>query len=188
MCCRRLALLLAAAALGACRQEMADQPRVDPLEASAFFRDGRAARPLVPGTVARGSWPEDEQLRTGKVGGVLAANFPFPVTGEVLARGRDRFDVFCSPCHDHTGSGQGMIVRRGFRRPESFHAERLRQAPPGHFVDVMTNGFGAMKDYAAQLPPRDRWSVAAYIRALQLSQNARLADVPEPERARLEGR
>ena len=187
MSCRSRVVLVALV-LVACRQEMADQPRIDPLEASTFFRDARSARPLVPGTVARGSWPEDEQLRTGKVGGVLAVNFPFPVTRDVLTRGRERFEIFCTPCHDHTGSGQGMIVRRGFRRPESFHAERLRQAPPGHFVDVMTNGFGAMKDYAAQVSPRDRWSIAAYIRALQLSQDARLGDVPEAERKQLEAR
>jgi hypothetical protein len=186
MSCRRLLLLAVLAS--ACQQEMADQPRLDPLEASSFFRDGRAARPLVPGTVARGTLPEDEELRTGKVGGVLALNFAFPVTKEVLHRGRERYEIFCTPCHDHTGSGQGMIVRRGFRRPESFHAERLRQAPPGHFVDVITNGFGAMKDYSAQVAPRDRWAIAAYIRALQLSQDARIGDVPPVERSKLEAR
>lgn len=175
------ALLLA----GGCRLDMHDQPKYTPLRQSDFFADGRAARPLVEGTVARGLLNEDEQLNTGKVNGQLAADFPFPVTAEVLARGRERFDIFCSPCHDRTGGGNGMVVRRGYRQPPTFHQDRLRQAPPGHFVDVMTNGFGAMPDYRSQVPPRDRWAIAAYIRALQLSANATLSEVPPAEREKL---
>ena len=175
------ALLLA----GGCRLDMHDQPKYTPLRQSDFFPDGRAARPLVEGTVARGLLNEDEQLNTGKVNGQLAADFPFPVTAEVVARGRERYDIFCSPCHDRTGGGNGMIVRRGYRQPPTFHQDRLRQALPGHFVDVMTNGFGAMPDYRSQVPPRDRWAIAAYVRALQLSANATLSEVPPAEREKL---
>ncbi|MBP7571162.1 MAG: cytochrome c [Acidobacteria bacterium] len=164
---------------------MHDQPKYTPLRQSDFFADGRAARPLVEGTVARGLLNEDELLISGKTDGKLATEFPFPVTAEVVARGRERYDVFCSPCHDRTGAGNGMIVRRGYRAPPSFHQDRLRQAPPGHFVDVMTNGFGAMPDYRSQVPPRDRWAITAYIRALQLSANATLSEVPPAEREKL---
>ncbi len=182
-----LGALVVACALAAagCRLDMHDQPKYTPLRQSDFFADGRAARPLVEGTVARGMLGEDELLVSGKTNGQLATEFPFPVTAEVVARGRERYDVFCSPCHDRTGAGNGMIVRRGYRRPPSFHQDRLRQAPPGHFVDVMTNGFGAMPDYRVQVPPRDRWAITAYIRALQLSANATLSEVPPEERESL---
>ncbi|HSB78094.1 MAG TPA: cytochrome c [Candidatus Methylomirabilis sp.] len=183
-------LLLAACCLlfaAACQQQMADQPRYKPLAQSAFFGDDRSARPPVEGTVARGHLNADERFYTGKSGGALVDRLPIPVTLELLERGQDRFNIFCAPCHDRTGSGQGMIVRRGYRQPASYHIDRLRQAPVGHFFDVMTNGFGAMPDYAAQIPPGDRWAIAAYIRALQLSQNASLADVPPAERQKLEG-
>jgi len=176
------AALAATLLAGGCRQDMHDQPKYRALRQSDFFPDQRAARPLVEGTVARGLLNDDDLLNTGKVNGQLAAEFPFPVTAEVVARGRERFDIFCSPCHDRTGSGNGMIVRRGYRRPPTFHQDRLRQVPPGHFVDVMTNGFGAMPDYRAQVPARDRWAIAAYIRALQLSENATLSEVPPGER------
>jgi hypothetical protein len=182
---RRGCLLLCAVAAAACQQQMADQPRYKPLARTGFFGDERSARPLVPGTVARGRLDADEQLYTGEVGGKLAETFPYPVTREVLERGRGRYDIFCAPCHDRVGNGQGMVVRRGFRFPPSYHTDRLRKAPVGHFFDVITNGFGAMPDYAAQVPPRDRWAIIAYIRALQLSQNATLADVPPAERQRL---
>jgi mono/diheme cytochrome c family protein len=168
-------------ALG-CQQQMANQPRYDPLEASDFFDDGRSARPLVEGTVARGQLRLDEQFYTGKINGQLATTFPFPVTAAVLDRGQERFNIYCTPCHDRLGTGLGMVVRRGYRQPPSYHTERLRQAPVGHFFDVITRGLGAMPDYAAQIPPRDRWAIVAYIRALQLSQNATLADVPPPQR------
>jgi len=165
---------------------MADQPRYQPLQRSTFFSDERSERPLVPDTVARGHLDADAAFYTGKVGGNLVDTLPLPLTEELLARGEERFNIFCSPCHDRTGNGNGMVVQRGFRAPPSYHIGRLRQAPIGHFFDVMTHGFGAMPDYAAQVPPRDRWAIAAYIRALQLSQNATLADVPLQERQQLE--
>ena len=151
---------------------MHDAPRYEPLEASTFFADGRASRTLVANTVARGQLREDTHLNEGRVDGQLATTFPMPVTPAVMARGQERFNVFCAPCHGQTGSGNGMVVQRGFRAPPSYHEERLRNAPVGYFFDVMTNGFGAMQDYAAQVPVADRWAIAAYIRALQLSQRA----------------
>jgi cbb3-type cytochrome c oxidase subunit III len=166
---------------------MHDQPKYESLEASTFFPDGRSSRPLVPGTVARGQLREDTHLYEGKVAGKPAETFPFPIDLKILERGRQRYNIYCSPCHDRLGNGDGMVVRRGFRRPPSYHIERLRQAPPGYLYDVITNGFGAMQDYAAQVPVRDRWAIVAYIRALQLSQNAHLNDVPEAERQNLRG-
>jgi len=173
-------------ALAACRLDMHDAPRYEPLEASAFFTDGGSARTPVANTVPRGFLREDELLHTGKVGGQLANVFPMPVTAEVMARGRERFDVFCSPCHGRTGAGNGMIVQRGFRQPPSYTEQRLRDAPAGYFFDVMTNGFGAMQDYAAQVPVADRWAIVAYIRALQLSQAAAVGDVPADRRSDLD--
>jgi mono/diheme cytochrome c family protein len=164
---------------------MQDQPKYIPLRQSGFFGDDRSARPFVAGTVARGQLHEDALLYTGKVNGADATVFPFAVDDKVMARGRDRFDVYCSPCHGRTGLGDGMVVRRGYRRPPSYLDERLRNAPVGHFFDVMTNGFGAMPDYAAQIRVEDRWAIAAYIRALQLSGHATLADVPPAEREKL---
>jgi cytochrome c553 len=164
---------------------MQDQPKYPPLRASTFFDDGRSARPLVAGTVARGHLHEDVLLETGRSGTTEADVFPIAVDPPLLARGRERFDIYCSPCHGRTGSGDGMVVRRGFRRPESYHTDRLRGAPAGHFVDVMLNGFGAMPDFADRVDARDRWAIAAYIRALQLSEHAALADVPVSERGAL---
>jgi mono/diheme cytochrome c family protein len=174
-------LLLAAG----CRQDMHDQPKYKPLKSSAFFEDGRDSRPLVADTVARGHLDADALLYTGKVGTAFADDFPFPVTRDVLARGQERFNIYCSPCHDRTGSGTGMIVRRGYRRPPSFHIDRLRAAPAGYFFDVVTHGFGAMPDYASQVPVADRWAIVSYIRVLQLSQHATLADVPDAQRSKL---
>jgi mono/diheme cytochrome c family protein len=168
-----------------CQQKMADQPRYEPLQKSDLFDDQRASRPLVEGTVPRGQLNADEEFYTGRVNNEPVKVFPLPVDRELLLRGQERFTIFCSPCHSRLGDGQGMIVRRGYRPPPSFHLERLREAPPGHFFDVITHGFGAMPDYAEQIPPRDRWAIVAYIRALQLSQNAALADVPETERRAL---
>lgn len=183
----RLGLILAALAFCAgCRQDMHDQPKYEALEASAFFPDERASRQLVPGTVARGQLRDDPHLYEGKIAGKPAEMFPFPVTLQVLQRGQERYNIYCTPCHDRLGNGEGMVVRRGFRRPPSYHIDRLRQAPPGYFYDVITNGFGAMQDYAAQIPVADRWAIVAYVRALQLSQNAVLADVPEAERQSLQ--
>jgi mono/diheme cytochrome c family protein len=165
---------------------MHDAPSYDPLQESTFFNNGAASRTLVANTVARGQLREDEHFYTGKVNGEPAAEFPMPITPEIMARGQERFNVFCSPCHGRTGAGNGMIVQRGFRQPPSYHEERLRNAPPGYFFDVMTNGFGAMQDYSAQVPPADRWAIAAYIRALQLSQHATVADVPADRRGDLD--
>jgi hypothetical protein len=165
---------------------MHDQPRFEPLEPSDFFEDNRSARPYVRGTVARGGLRQDEHLYRGRVGGELADTIPFSVTRQTLERGRERFDIFCAPCHGRLGTGQGVIVQRGFRPPPSFHEDRLREMPVGHFFDVITNGFGTMKDYASRVPVEDRWAISAYIRALQFSQNANLDDVPSAERQRLE--
>jgi mono/diheme cytochrome c family protein len=181
------ATLVAALAGAGCRQDMHDQPKFIPLKASDFFADHRSGRPLVEGTVARGKLGEDELLNTGKVNGQPADTFPFPVSTGVLARGRERFDIYCSPCHDRTGGGEGMIVRRGYKRPPSLHIDRLRDMPAGYFFDVIANGFGAMPDYRAQIPVRDRWAIVAYVRALQLSEHATIDDVPPSERPKLEG-
>ena len=167
---------------------MHDQPKYIPLRQSSFFGDERSARPLVAGTVARGELRDDTLLYTGKEDGQDATEFPFTIDQAVMARGRERFDIYCSPCHGRTGQGDGMVVRRGYRRPPSYFDERLRDAPIGHFFDVITNGFGAMPDYAAQIKVEDRWAIVAYIRALQLSEHATLADVPPADRARLQGR
>jgi len=182
------AVVLMLAAATACRQDMHDQPKYIPLRPSDFFGDGRSERPLIEGTVARGHLNDDAALYAGKgADGRPAATFPFPVTKEVIERGQSRFNVYCTPCHDRLGDGGGMIVRRGYRRPPSYHIERLRQAPDGYIYDVITNGFGAMPDYSAQLSPNDRWAVVAYVRALQLSQNAKLEDVPADARGQLNG-
>ena len=219
----------------ACRQQMSNQPKYEPLEPSSFFDNATSARPLVEGTVPRGSLREDTLLYTGRsgtessaspgatsgqvrpgpaYGGIVsgqgatlpprlnppmpaaplpggkirpgyANTFPFLITREVLDRGEERFNIYCSPCHDRLGTGNGMVVQRGYRHPPSFHTERLRQAPVGYFFDVITNGFGAMPDYSAQVVPSDRWAVIAHIRVLQLSQNATLGDVPPGERSKL---
>jgi len=169
--------LLGILALAGCRQDMHDQPRFKPLAKSDFYADLRSARPPVEGTVARGQLHEDSYFYTGKMGDNPGDYMPFPVTHEVLQRGRERFDIYCTPCHSRLGDGNGMIVQRGFQHPPSYHTERLRKPPLGYFFMVMTEGFGAMPDYAEQIPPRDRWCIVAYIRALQLSQNATQADV-----------
>jgi mono/diheme cytochrome c family protein len=179
------AFCLVAAAASGCRQDMHNQPKAIPLRASMFFKDGSSARPLVDGTVARGTLRDDAAFFTGKNGTADLDALPFPLTAEILDRGEQRYDIYCSPCHDTAGTGQGMIVRRGYRQPPSYHIDRLRAIPIGHFYDVMTNGFGAMPDYRAQIAPRDRWAIAAYIRALQLSQHASAADIPEEERQKL---
>lgn len=157
---------------------MQNQPYYRPLRESNFFADKRSARPLIEGTVARGELRADTYFYTGKVGSNDGDFMPFPVTADVLARGQQRYNIYCSPCHSELGDGNGMIVQRGYKRPPSYHSDRLRKAPIGYFFDVMTNGFGAMPDYAEQVPPKDRWAIAAYIRALQLSQGASRADLP----------
>ena len=232
-----LVCLLALA--GACRQDMHDQPKYEPLEPSTFFEDGRGSRPPVEGTVARGYLQEDVQFFTGKTGdgqtaggaqgagsqgqagstavqtqqaantaatgaGAVTPNagstsaggfqaeyrgfvtdFPVPITEQMMDRGEERYNIFCSVCHSRTGDGNGMVVKRGYRKPTSFHEDRLRQAPVGYYFDVITNGFGAMPDYSAQITPRDRWAIIAYLRALQRSQQGTLSDVPEDQRGKL---
>jgi mono/diheme cytochrome c family protein len=162
---------------------MHDQPRYKPLAKSEFFDDKRASRAQVEGTVARGQLRDDEHFYTGKAGKELATTYPFPVTAEVLDRGRDRYTIYCTPCHGQLGRGEGIVVQRGFKRPSSFHVDRLREAPPGYYFDVMTNGFGAMSDYSAQVATNDRWAIAAYIRALQISQHVPVSELSEKARA-----
>jgi mono/diheme cytochrome c family protein len=178
------ALCLLAAAAG-CRQDMHNQPKAIPLRQSMFFKNASSARPLVEGTIARGTLQDDAAFFTGKNGAADADALPFPLTAQVLDRGEQRYGIYCTPCHGPTGKGDGMIVRRGYRQPPSYHIDRLQRAPIGHFYDVMTNGFGAMPDYRAQVSPRDRWAIAAYVRALQLSQHVSAADLPAEERQKL---
>lgn len=186
---RVLAILVGIAGLLAagCRQNMHNQPKTEPYEESDFFPDGMGSRPLPAGTVARGLLRQDAALYTGlDAQGRAVASFPLPVTRQLLLRGQERFNIYCSPCHDRAGTGRGMIVQRGYKQPSSYHIDRLRQAPPGYFYDVMTRGFGVMPSYAAQVAPEDRWAIVAYIRALQLSQDAGLAALTPQERARLQ--
>ena len=173
-------LLLASVTLfSACRLDMHVQPKQNPLSRSDFFTDQRSERPPVEGTVARGQLHEDTYFYTGKLGNTPGDYSPFPVTKEVLERGRERYNIYCSPCHSLLGDGNGFVPSRGFaHKPPSYHIPRLQKAPLGYFYDVITNGFGIMPDYASQIPPEDRWKIVAYIRALQLSQNATRADVP----------
>lgn len=173
-------------AVAGCDQRMRYQPKYKPLQESDFFADGRSARPLVAGTVARGDLRDDRMLFTGMDGTTVTQVLPVSLTRELLERGQERFNIYCAPCHGRLGNGDGMIVRRGMVKPPSYHEDRLLSAPIGHFYDVMTNGFGRMYPHN-HIPVRDRWAIAAYIRALQLSQNATLADVPPEERAALNG-
>jgi Cytochrome C oxidase, cbb3-type, subunit III len=168
--------IVAASLLAGCRQDMHDQPKFIPQRGTDFYADGRSVRPQVENTVARGQLHEDTYFYTGLQGGKEGNGMPFPVTMDVLERGQERFNVYCTPCHSRVGNGAGMIVQRGYRPAGNFHTARLIAAPLGHFFNVMTNGYGAMPDYAAQLTPQDRWAVVAYIRALQLSQAAKPGD------------
>ena len=181
----------------ACRRDMQDQPKMKPYRGSSFFGDGLSSRPPVEGTIPRGHLRSDKELYTGKKSqssvptAAASTNaypddtdtFPFPINAETVNRGRERYQIFCSACHGMTGHGDGMIVRRGFRQAASFHEDRLRQAPVGHFFDAITNGWGAMPPYAAQIPVQDRWAIIAYVRALQLSQQ----NVPKPGVAPMPG-
>lgn len=157
---------------------MHNQPKFKPLAASTLFGDGRSARPVIEDTVARGQLRLDSARFTGMVNNAPVAEFPFKITRADVRRGQERFNVYCSPCHSRLGDGQGMIVKRGFRQPPSYHTDKLRTAPVGHFFDVITNGFGAMPSYAARVPVDDRWRIISYVRALQYSQMATVADVP----------
>jgi len=180
ICLSALALLFAG-----CRMDMHEQPKYLPYQPTTFFDDGRSERPVVPGTVARGQLRLDELLYTGKENGVVSNKFPFPITRADLERGRQRYNIYCTPCHDYTGSGRGIVVQRGFPSPTSFHIDRMRGEPVGHFFDVMTNGDGSMYSYASRIEPDDRWRIAAYIRVLQLSEHSTVQDVPESERQKL---
>jgi len=181
-----LALLAASLSALACRQDMHDQPKYRPYRESELFADHRSARPLVQGTIARGMLREDEAFFTGRSGREFVAELPVKVTPQLLTRGQERYVIFCSPCHGRTGRGDGMVVRRGFKAPPSYHIDRLRAAPVGYLYDVISNGFGAMPDYATQVPPEDRWAIAAYVRTLQYSQYAPVADVPADRRGELD--
>ena len=165
-------------ALAGCRQDMHDQPKFYPQRGTTFFADGRSARPQVENTVARGQLHEDSYFYTGMKDGAEGTTMPFPVTMDVLERGQERYNIYCAPCHSRVGNGVGMIVQRGYAKAGNIHNLRLQASPLGHFFSVISNGYGAMPDYAAQLTPADRWAVVAYIKALQLSQNAQQADVP----------
>jgi hypothetical protein len=170
-------VLLAAVGIAGCdntlRQDMANQPRVNPLAPSNFFTDGRSERPAIENTVARGS-VENDALFVPKD----SNTFPLPLTKELLQRGQERYNIFCTPCHGIQGDGQGMVAMRGMKHPPSYHQERLRAEPNGYIYDVVTNGFGAMYGYSSQIPPRDRWAIVAYVRALQLSRNAPVGELP----------
>ncbi len=179
-----LTLVLLAAA--GCRNDMHQAPRYDPLGPSTFFSDGRSERPMIAGTVPHGELRTDELRYTGKINGVTADEFPFPITRQDLERGRQRFNIYCSPCHDYTGSGHGVVVQRGLLQPPSYHSEKLMKMPVGNFFEVITNGYGQMYSYASRVAPDDRWRIAAYIRALQLSENATLNDVPPDQRQELQ--
>ena len=184
----RWALAIAVVLLAAgCRQDMHDQPRDKPLARSDFFANGSSARMLPAHTVARGDLHADKLFYTGFTPeGDPTPTLPVPVTRELLLRGQERFNIFCSPCHGRTGEGRGMVVRRGYKQPPSYHIDRLRQAPAGYFFDIITNGFGVMPSYAAQIPAEDRWAIVAYVRTLQLSRDFDASKLTSEQRARLD--
>ncbi|HEX5431308.1 MAG TPA: cytochrome c [Bryobacteraceae bacterium] len=183
----RLLPILAALCCAGCRQDMQIQPKYIPLKRSAFFPDGRASRPIPPGTIATDEIDYDPALDNGMVNGAFATTIPLPVTVELLERGHDRFDIYCSPCHGRTGDGYGMIAHRGFQIPADLNGERVRNAPPGYLYAVIANGYGAMAPYSYEIKSaRDRWAVVAYIRALELSRRAPLSDVPPAQQSALE--
>ncbi len=164
------------------RQDMANQPRMNPLEPDSFFDDGRSERPVVENTVARGSIDEDKLFEPKD-----SNAFPLPITKELLERGQERYGIYCTPCHGIQGDGQGMVAMRGMKHPPSYHIDRLRAEPNGYIYDVISNGFGAMYGYSSQIPPADRWAIVAYVRALQLSRNAHANELPAELREKLAG-
>ena len=180
------AILLAVLILSGCTMTMKVQPRVDPYEPAAFFPDGQSARLPVEDTVPYGAAHTDDALYTGQVDGQYVEEFPFMITKEDLEYGRQRYDIYCAPCHGFTGDGDGMVVQRGFRQPPSFNQDRLREAAPGYFFYAITNGFGTMPSYANRIPVHDRWLIVAYIKALQLSQHAPVTGLPAEDVAKLE--
>jgi cytochrome c553 len=181
-------MLLLAVLIGCgCREEMRNDSRLKPLQEDPFFADRDSSRPLVPNTVPRGEADTDDFFYQGEISGKLVRGFPSRITKQELERGRDRFNIYCSVCHGPTGEADGMIVQRGFPQPPSFHEQRLRDAPEGHFFHVITQGYGVMYPYADRITPEDRWAIIAYIRALQLSRNSTINDVPPDQKARLNG-
>ncbi len=182
-----LAALAALAVLSTgCRQDMFEQPKFKPLDEDRFFTDGRSARPIPAGTLRYGETDQSEAMAQGTQNGVFVATIPVPVNETLLKRGQERFDIYCSPCHGRTGDGHGMINKRGFLQPADLNSERVRNAPPGYIYAVIAHGYGSMPDYAYQVALRDRWAIVAYIRALEASRGATLADVPPERRAELE--
>lgn len=174
-----MGMLLLILLLSACENNMRNQPRYKPLARSEFFTDGMASRPIPPNTIPQSLEIQEGPFYTGRSeDGQLLTQIPISITMQVLERGQERYNIFCSPCHGFVGDGQGMIVQRGFAAPPSFNTDRLRQTPAGHYFDVITNGFGQMYAYAYRIEPADRWAIVAYIRALQLSQNAQQQDLP----------
>ena len=180
------AVLAATVLVAGCRQDMHDAPRYEAFESNSTFADNRASRTAPAGTVARGWLRQDEALNTGKLAGQVVDEFPFPIARAELQRGQERFNIYCTPCHGRLGDGNGMVVQRGLRQAASFHQDRLRQEKLGYYYDVITNGFGAMPDYATQIPVRDRWLIVAYVRTLQMSQHASVNDVPADQRGTLD--
>lgn len=171
----------------ACRQDMQNQPKYKPLAVSTFFTDGRSARPIPEGTVARDELDDTDSVHTGNAAnGDFLDAIPMPVTETLLRRGQERFDIYCSPCHDRMGTGRGMVEQRGFKIPSDLNSDRVRELPPGYIYQVISNGYQAMPDYKDQIPVDDRWAIVAYLRALQLSRHATMADVPPNEISQLE--
>lgn len=172
---------------GGCRRDMQDQPRYKPLAKSGFFADERSARPIPRGVIARDQLNDTDLVHTGLVNGQFTTQFPMSITKPILLRGQERYNIFCTPCHGFLGDGNGMVARRGFMQPSNLHSDRLRKAPPGYLFQVVSNGYGAMPAYRDQISPQDRWNILAYLRALELSRNATLADVPPEARPALGG-
>jgi len=184
-----LTLICIALTTGGCRQDMHDQPKFEPLEATTVFANGAASRPMIEGTVARGMLRDDKVFYTGRTPeDQFVTELPVPLTRELLTRGQTRFNAFCSPCHGRVGEGDGMVVQRGFKYPTSFHETRLRESPVGYYFHIMTNGFGEMSSYAAQIPPADRWAIVAYVRALQASQHTPVDDLSAEDLERIESK
>jgi mono/diheme cytochrome c family protein len=184
---RCVVFVLVALACSACRQDMQQQPKYPPLARSWFYPDGRSARPVPAGTIAVDEVSDKLALTTGYTNGTFVTAIPIPVTAALLERGRDRYNIYCAPCHAETGDGDGMIARRGFKHPANLNGDRVKNAPPGYIYAVISNGYGAMADYSYQVKePSDRWAIVAYIRALELSQGAALGDLNTQERSRLE--
>lgn len=173
--------------LTACRRDMQDQPKYKPLGANRFFADGRDARPIPAGTIARDELNDADSLHTGDANGAFLDAIPLKVDSNLLHRGQERFDIYCSPCHGRTGDGNGMVAQRGVKIPADLHTDRLRQVPPGYVYQVIKNGYGAMGDYGDQIPVNDRWAIVAYVKALQLSRGTRLNDVPAEKHEQLIG-